>query len=126
MLNRTMNKPYVRVTAFALACILAAGAGGCLINAEGERIVREKEPRRTIDFESETGLERFQQAVQQRGSWSSRYQGESSFGIPFIIGIEQRRVISENAFYNDQVTAADVNGDGTLSDAEVRGYAGPY
>ena len=123
---REMNRRFARLLTLALACPLAAVAGGCLINAEGERVVRNNEARRTVQFESDTGLEQFQQTVRMRGSWASRYQGESSFGIPFIIGVEQRRVISENAFYNDQVSAADVNGDGVLSDAEVRAYSGPY
>lgn len=99
-------------------------AGGCLINADGDRIVRRSEARRDITFESEEGLVRFQKAVRQRSGYSERYVGRSSFAIPFLIAVDQKRVLSENAWYNDQVTAADVNGDGELSDAEVEAYTG--
>ena len=105
-----------------LAAALAVGSGGCLINAEGERIVRRSEDRKAVEFESERGLIDFQQTVRRRNTRLSRYEGEGSFAVPFIIAVDQTRILSENAFYNDQVRAADVNADGTLSDAEVRAY----
>jgi hypothetical protein len=60
---------------------------------------------------------------------NSRYPGErdmgrSFFGIPFIIGASSHSVLSENAYFNAQVKRADLNDDGTISDAEARAYAG--
>ena len=107
-----------------MLALLALPTAGCLINAGGDAIVRRSEHRQTVNFESERGLIDFQTAVRRRGDENGRYLGDSKFAIPFLIDVDQRRVLSENAFYNDQLKTADVNGDGTLSDAEVRAYAG--
>ena len=114
-----MRRPLL-LAAFVPALLPLAG---CLINAGGDAIVRRSEDRVAVNFESEPGLVGFQQAVRLRGDEDGRYLGKSQFAIPFLIDVDQRRVLSENAFYNDQVKAADVNADATLSDAEVRAYA---
>lgn len=110
-----------------LLCLLAllpAVTSGCLINSDGDRIIRRSEARREVAFESEEGLVRFQKAVRQRSGYNERYVGRSSFAIPFLISVDRKRILSENAWYNDQVTAADVDGDDQLSDAEVEAYTG--
>ena len=112
-----------RPPTFALLALALLPLAGCLINAGGDAIVRRSEKRVAVNFESEQGLIDFQQAVRRRGDANGRYLGDSKFAIPFLINVDQRRVLSENAFYNDQVRAADVDGNATLSDAEVRAYA---
>ena len=112
-----------RLLVSALSLLPLLG-GGCLINAGGESVVRRSEQRRRVEFESEEGLIRFQQTVRQRGGRNERYMGRSEFAVPFLISVDKKRVLSENAHYNDEVAAADVNGDGELSDAEVRAYSG--
>ncbi len=109
----------------ATTLCLAAGClatAGCLFNADGERIVRGNEERTSVAFESEQGLVDFQSTVRARNTYSARRQGENAVAIPFILSIDQTLVLSSDAFYNDEVCAADINGDGTLSDAEVRAY----
>jgi hypothetical protein len=113
-----------KTTLICLTCVVNPLSTGCLINSDGDRIVRRSEARRDISFETEEGLVRFQKAVRERSGYNERYLGRSSFAIPFLISADRKRILSENAWYNDQVTATDVNGDGELSDAEVEGYLG--
>src|SRR5436189_199191 len=49
--------------------------------------------------------------------------GTSGFAIPFVVADGEKRVLSENAYYNGEVAKADANGDGKISDAEARAYA---
>lgn len=121
----TTNPMQLRGLLFLAAGTLVATSAGCLIMADGERIVRDEEERLPVEFESEQGLIDFQTAVRRRGTPGARYEGEGSFMIPLIIAVDQTRILSQDAFYNDQVRAADVNRDGTLSDAEVTAYVGP-
>ena len=113
-----------RLALCAAASLLAATSGGCLFNATGEKVVRGREERRKIDFESEQALVDFESTVRRRDTSMTRNQGQSQVMIPFILYVDQTRVLSSNAFYNDEVAAADVDGDGILSDAEVRAYCG--
>ena len=109
------------------ACLLplaATCAGGCLLVATGDKTIRANEPRTNVAFASDDGLLQFQGYVNRHNDRDAREAGEGSLVIPFITYIEQRKVISKDAFFNDQVRAADVNGDGTLSDAEVRAFIG--
>ena len=106
--------------------VLAAAplSAGCLCIAEKERVVRANEPRVIVDFESEEGLIAFQSSVISRDTLRSRRQGSSDVLIPFLLNVETSSVLSDTAYYNDQVAMADVNRDGVLSDAEVSGFTG--
>lgn len=113
----SVNSPHLPLLATASLLL-----GGCLINAHGDRIIRRDDTRVDAFFESEEGLIDFQSTVRRRMTHGNRYLGRSEFFIPFIIEIDQDRILSRTAFYNDQVEFADLNGDGQLSDAEVTAY----
>ena len=102
----------------------AMAAGGCLINSASEKVIEPDAPRTTVNFESEKAMASFQKAVNNRYRSGGGERGSGAFAIPFVIAVAEKRVLSENAFYNTQVRNADVNGDGTISDAEARVYAG--
>ena len=107
-----------------LAPLAATCAGGCLFVATGDKTIRADEPRTNIAFASDEGLLQFQGYVNRHNGRADRGAGEGSLVIPFITYVEQRKIVAKDAFFNDQVRAADVNGDGTLSDAEVKAFVG--
>lgn len=96
---------------------------GCLINSSKEKIIEPDAPRMTINFESETAMQMFQKKVSEHYEAGDGVQSRSDFGIPFVIGTSETKVLSENAFYNAQVKKTDVNGDGTITQAEARVYS---
>ncbi len=110
-------------TSAAVLCLVCLLCGGCLISSSGEKIVQADAKRQAVEFASEAGMIDFTQAVEQRYPHKS-HLGNSSFAVPFLIGISERKVLSENAFFNLQVDNADLNKDGILSDAEVNAYLG--
>jgi len=104
--------------------VCAVAGGGCLINSASEKVIEPDAPRTTVRFESEKGMAAFQKESEKRYRAGGGERGSGAFAIPFVIAVAEKRVLSENAFYNTQVLKADVNGDGTISDAEARVYAG--
>lgn len=100
------------------ACVLGQ-TPGCLINLHGTRVVDGDVPRESVSFASDEGLAAFMQGVARRYP-NERDAGGGYFGIPFIIGVSEQRVLSENAHFNEAVRRADVNADRVLTDAEVR------
>ena len=103
---------------------LAFCAAGCLIISDDDKVVRRKEPRTVVRFESDAGMLRFVGHFNRHSGRDERSLGEGSLMIPFIAAINQERVLAKNAYYNDQVEAADVDANGTLSDAEVNAFVG--
>jgi hypothetical protein len=103
------------------ACVIAGG--GCLINSASKKVVEPDAPRMSVEFQSETAMANFQKEVNNRYLAGGGEQGSGALAVPFVIAASETRVLSENAFYNTQVRKADVNGDGSISDAEARVYA---
>jgi len=96
--------------------------GGCLISHSQKRVIREGEVRQPIRFESEETALLFNEMATSDEARKS--EGSSaSFGIPFLVGLSRSSVPSHNAFYNDQVSKCDVNGDGLISDCEAEEFA---
>jgi hypothetical protein len=106
---------------FVPAVLLTAG---CLVTTHEDKVIREDEPREAVVFESDEGMMQFHAAVNRRSDGGARDRGRSSFNIPFIVSANTRKVLSRTAFFNDQMRLADINADGTLSDAEVWAYDG--
>lgn len=104
---------------FCAVALLALTQTGCLINVGGTKVIDESAPRMAVEFESEQGMAAFVQHVRHRYP-AEKSQGGGHFGIPFIIGVSETRVLSENAHYNAVVDKVDLNQDGTVSDAELR------
>jgi hypothetical protein len=105
------------------AVFLCLGGVGCLINSGSEKVVESDAKRLKVDFETEDGLSTFQRTVRQRYEAGGGVVGTSGFAIPFVVAVGEKRVLSENAYYNGEVAKADANGDGKISDAEARAYA---
>jgi hypothetical protein len=105
-----------------VAVVLCLGAGGCLINSGSEKVVEPDAKRMKVEFESEEGLTMFQRTVRQRYERGGGVVGSSGFAIPFVIAAGEKKVLSENAFYNGEVAKAEANGDGKIGDAEARAY----
>ena len=111
----------------AYAVVTAAVAlplSGCLIMTDNEKIVDADVPRAKVDFESEEGLVTFHNALRRNDNKGNRDLGESTLVVPFIIASNTEKTLGYNAYYNKQIEIADINQDGTLSDLEVRAYAG--
>lgn len=108
---------------FAPLGVCAVAGGGCLINSASKKVVEPDAPRMSVQFQSETAMAKFQREVENRYRAGGGEQGSGAFAVPFVIAASETRVLSENAFYNTQVRKADVNGDGSISDAEARVYA---
>lgn len=112
-----------RILTNALIVVISSVmAPGCLINSSSETIVQPDAERCTVDFESDDALSIFQAKVQRRYEHGKGLKSTSSFAIPFVIHTKNRRVLSENAFYNLQVAKADVDGNGMITLAEARVY----
>ena len=104
--------------------ICALAGGGCLINSSRTKVIEPDAPRMSVQFQSETAMAAFQKAAENRYRTGGGERGSGAFAIPFVIAASETRVLSENAFYNTQVRKADVDGDGSISEAEARVYAG--
>ena len=114
---------FFSLTAIAVFVCLVLGSGGCLINSGSEKVGDSDAKRMKVDFDSEDGLATFQRTVRHRYQAGGGVVGEYGFAIPFVIAVGEKRVLSENAFYNGEVGKADANGDGKISDSEARAYA---
>ncbi len=51
-----------------------------------------------------------------------RSASSSGLSIPFLLGVNRERILSENAFYNDQIKMADADADGIISLDEALAY----
>ena len=107
----------------SLALLAALGVTlllpGCLINVGGTKVIDEGVSRRAIDFESEEGMAAFVRHVDFSYP-AEKVHSSGYFGIPFIIGVSEKRVLSENSFFNRMVNKIDLNQDAQVSDAELR------
>lgn len=113
-------KPIPRRSLLVFALVIIGGLQtGCLINIGGTKVIDESAPRVAVDFESEAGMTAFVRHISHRYP-AEKNKGSGYFGIPFIIGVSETRVLSENAHYNAAVDKIDLNQDGTVSDAELR------
>ena len=97
-------------------CVLMMS--GCLVNHSNHRVVRQSEALQPFSFQSETARENFESQVEhavERGANDSH----SSFAIPFLVGLERSRKLSDAAVRNDVGNRLDTNGDGVISDYET-------
>jgi hypothetical protein len=88
--------------------------------------VLEPDARRVqVRFESPRAEAEFGRAMAERLARGDAVKRRSaSSTIPLLWGSEDRAVLSENAFYNEQIALADLDRDGMVSDAEADAYAG--
>jgi len=109
-----------------LGAILAAGllfVPGCLFHSQHDKVVECDAIRTAVAFENDAAMQRFQHTVNARYAHGAAVQSESDFCIPFLIAVEERRVLSESAWWNTEVVRADADADGTISEAESVAHA---
>ena len=76
-------------------------------------------------FESPNAQAAFDLALAERHARGDAVKRSSaSSTVPLLWGSEDRAVLSENAFYNEQIGVADLDRDGMVSEAEAASYAG--
>lgn len=86
-------------------------------------VIRPDARREAAIFESKRGAKSFEDHVAERYARGDAVRERNQGGIPLFYSAEEKRMLSENAFYNEQLQAADVDRNGVLSDAEIRAYA---
>jgi hypothetical protein len=99
--------------------VCATGLTGCLTVFSKTEVIRSEEPRPAVQFESPKAASVFYEELDRR----SRSVGEAFFGIPFITLYKKDTVLSDNAFFGDQVRECDSNHDGLITELEARIYA---
>ena len=106
--------------AFALAML--ACSSGCLMMRMRERVAREGEQRFPVRFQSAYAKRQFQQyALDDKAR--RKTSSSTDLIIPFVIWDSDSSVLSQNAYYNDQIVSCDANSDGLLTDAEIAEYS---
>lgn len=94
---------------------------GCLITHHSTRIVREKEPRREVQFESAQVRQAFEARVADLKDKGDKPHKQRTLAVPFLLLWSREEVLADNAWYNDQLAACDTDGNAriTLDEAWV-------
>jgi len=103
---------------FIAAGICTLMMSGCLLSHSNHSVVRQAEPLQPFSFQSQQARQRYESQVEH-----SIEQGlddsHSSLAVPFLLGLERSRKLSQSAVRNDVAVRLDVNGDGVISDQET-------
>ena len=94
---------------------------GCLFVRQTTSVVREKENLRPVQFESEQARQYFEGGVHELQSHKQNFDQQVS-AVPFLWLYSSNKELSDNAIYNDQISACDTNGDGVISMQEALEY----
>ena len=103
----------------AMPCWLS----GCLFVRHATRVVRDKEKQQPVQFESQRAQEFFVAGVHELQCHKQNLNVEVS-AVPFLWWYSHSDELSDNAIYNDQISACDTNGDGVISMQEASTYRG--
>ena len=99
------------------SCILLSQTG-CLLSHSDHVVVRQAEPLRPVSFESEQTKIAYETYIES-ALQNDANKSSSSFGIPFIVGLERSKTVAPNAIRNDVAVRTDINKDGLISDYEM-------
>jgi hypothetical protein len=99
----------------ALSCMIQTG---CLLSHSNHVVLRQDEPLQQLTFESEQARNIYEAKVENSLNDESN-TSQASFGIPFIVGLEQSKKVSESGVRNDVATQFDISGDRHISDYEA-------
>jgi len=113
--------PRARLIGLVVPAVVVAFCSGCLITHHSTQVVREDEAARPVQFESSLA----QQAFSARAFDSEareKANKTSLFAIPFLLWRSKTKVLSDGAYYNDQVAACDADRDGTITVQEALAY----
>ncbi len=81
-------------------------------------VLRQDEPLRQLTFESESSRNAYESQAQLALDDESNVS-RASFGIPFIVGMQQSKKISKAGIRNDVAKQLDINGDDHISNYEI-------
>jgi hypothetical protein len=102
-----------------VAACLSLCAGGCLTIYSKTEVIRGDEARRPIRFESALAAHHFNTHMEDQ----SAQLAHSHLSLPFVTFYSRQQVLSDNAFFNDQVGKCDTDQDGVISLEEAKVYA---
>jgi hypothetical protein len=92
---------------------------------QSTHVMRENEQRRPIRFDSEEAEAAFNaRATDKTARDEARRTG--FFAVPFLLLYSREHVLSDAAWYNDQITACDANSDGLITFQEALAYNRKY
>ncbi|MCE5269447.1 MAG: hypothetical protein LLG00_16345 [Planctomycetaceae bacterium] len=116
-----MAPVYCSRLCMAICAFLACALSGCLFVRHSTHVVREKEPIHPVRFESEQAKTVFEAGVHQLQAHKET-SGGGLVAVPFICWYSHVNELSDNAIYNDQESACDLNGDNLISLEEALAY----
>jgi hypothetical protein len=117
-----MNRSWPMSLVFVAGVLISMP--GCLVTHHSQNIIREKEARRSVHFESEEAQQMFNTQVAETKAKSEEKAKSRSLTIPFLLSWSTTDVLSDAALYNDQLAACDANADGIITMHEVMAYCG--
>jgi hypothetical protein len=105
--------------------LVPSRTGGHLLSTSRVAVLQPDARRVQARFESPHAEAEFERAMAERYARGDAVKRSSaSSTVPLLWGSEDKAVLSENAFYNEQIALADLDRDGMVSDAEADAYAG--
>jgi hypothetical protein len=108
-----------------VAAVVLGLCPGCLLTHHSVNVLRQDEPRRTVQFESDLARQAF--GARAYDDKAREAQSKAKFvAIPFLLWYSRTDVKSENAYYNDQVAACDANADGLITLDEALAFNPAY
>jgi hypothetical protein len=96
-------------------------SSGCLFVHHSTRIVRDKEATRPVQFQSQQARQSFLAGVHELQA-HKQSSGPNVTAVPFLWWYSSATELSDNAIYNDQISACDTNADGIISTEEALAY----
>lgn len=81
-------------------------------------VIRQGEPLSPVGFESDFSKKSFESYVDSKLSDDAN-KSSASFGIPFLVGFEKSKTMSESAIRNDALARFDSDKNGIINDYEV-------
>jgi hypothetical protein len=98
---------------------------GHLLSTSRVAVLEPNAQRVQVRFESANAQAAFESAMAERYAHGDAVKRSSaSSTVPLLWGSEDKAVLSENAFYNEQIGMADLDRDGAVSEVEADAYAG--
>ena len=109
-----------RISTLLLVALLCFSSG-CLFTHHSTNLVRQDEPPREVQFESLAAQQAFN--AKAFDEEARQKAAKTDFvAIPFLLWWSKMHVLSEGAYYNDQVAVCDTDGDGLISVGEALAY----
>ena len=113
-----MNRRWLKLS---LCAMLLSCTPGCLFVRQSTHVVREKEPIRSVQFESQQAKTLFEGGAHQMQAMKE-HPAPEVLAIPFVCLYSRATELSDNAIYNDQAGICDANGDGFITFQEAATY----